>query len=135
MQRAYRAQAGPGDRIGYARLESDGARVIAPDGHPDYPAKVGENVAIALGGSDKERLTRVFNDLAEGGRVQMPLMQQPSGAQVGWLMDRFGIHWTISVEASVTRWTVAHMTNAAPGGLRLVDGPGHVPGTFTIPRC
>jgi uncharacterized glyoxalase superfamily protein PhnB len=57
---------------------------------------------VALSGTDRNRLTRVFNDLAAGGRIQMPLMQQPSGAQVGWLMDRFGINWNITVDAQVT---------------------------------
>jgi len=32
----------------------------------------------------------------------MPLMKQPSGAQAGWLMDRFGINWNITVDAQVT---------------------------------
>ncbi len=30
--------AGPGDRISHARLEADGALIVASDGHPDYPA-------------------------------------------------------------------------------------------------
>jgi len=43
--------AGPGDRITHAQLEADGALIMATDGHPDYPAKVGENLAVAVGGS------------------------------------------------------------------------------------
>jgi PhnB protein len=79
------------------RLEADGAVIVATDGHPDYPATVGENMAIALGGGDKERLTRIFSSLAEGGRVQMPLAAQPWGAMVGWLRDKFGIPWTVTI--------------------------------------
>jgi len=84
--------AGPGDRIMRARLDADGARIIATDGHPDYPAKVGENMGVALGGTDKGRLTKIFNDLADGGTVKMPL------ADVGWLMDKFGINWMVSID-------------------------------------
>jgi PhnB protein len=90
--------AGPGDRISNARLEADGALIVASDGHPDYPAKVGDNMAIALGGPDKDRLTRIFNDLAEGGGIQMPLAKQPWGAEVGWLRDKFGINWTVNID-------------------------------------
>jgi PhnB protein len=86
------------DRITYARLEADGMRIVGSDGHPDYPAKVGENLAIALGGTDKDRLARIFDQLAEGGRIQMPLSTQPSGAEVGWLKDRFGISWTVTID-------------------------------------
>jgi PhnB protein len=90
--------AGPKDRISHARLEADGALIIASDGHPDYPAKVGDNMAIALGGTDKDRLTKIFDELAEGGQIQMRLTKQPLGADVGWLTDRFGIHWTVNID-------------------------------------
>ncbi len=92
--------AGPGDRITYARLEADGARIIASDGHPKYPAKIGDNMAIALGGTDKDRLTKIFNGLAEGGTVKGPLAAQPSGAMVGYLMDRFGINWMVEIDTA-----------------------------------
>ncbi|HEY7637162.1 MAG TPA: VOC family protein [Gemmatimonadales bacterium] len=90
-------QAGPDGRIGQARLETDGVLVIGSDGHPDYPAKVGENMALSLAGTDGPRLTRIFSDLAEGGKVNMPLAKQPWGGEVGWLVDRFGIAWTVSI--------------------------------------
>jgi PhnB protein len=90
--------AGPGDRITHSWLEADGARIIASDGHPDYPPKVGDNMAIALGGTDKGRLTRTFKDLAEGGKIKMPLSEQSGGANVGWLTDKFGINWMVSID-------------------------------------
>jgi PhnB protein len=88
--------AGPGDRIAHSRLDADGAVVIGSDGHPDYPAKVGENVAIAVGGTDKGRLTKIFNGLAEGGKIKMPPSDQSGG--VGWLTDKFGINWMVSID-------------------------------------
>ena len=90
--------AGPGDRITHARLEADGMRSIATDGHPKYPAKVGENVALALGGTEKDRIARIFDGLAEGGQLKMPLTKQPSGNEDGFLTDKFGINWVVSVE-------------------------------------
>jgi PhnB protein len=90
--------AGPGDSITHARLEADGARIIASDGNPKYPAKVGENMGIALGGTDEGRLTRIFHGLAEGGRIKMPLTDQAWGGKVGWLDDKFGISWMVSID-------------------------------------
>ncbi len=92
-------QAGPGDRITYSRLEADGMVIIGSDGHPDYPAKTGENLGIALGGTDGDRLSGIFNDLAEGGKVRMPLTRQAWGTD-GWLTDKFGINWSVSVEGA-----------------------------------
>jgi PhnB protein len=91
-------QAGPNGRIGQARLEADGVLIVASDGHPDYPAKVGDNLALSLSGTDQARLARIFNALAEGGRVNMPLAKQPWGGEVGWLVDRFGISWTVNIQ-------------------------------------
>src|SRR5713226_8517134 len=90
--------AGPRDRIMNARLEADGALIVASDGHPDYPAKVGENMAIALAGTDRVRVSKIFNDLADGGKIKGPLTKQPGGGEVGWMMDKFGINWMVSID-------------------------------------
>jgi PhnB protein len=88
----------PGDRISHARLEADGALIFATDGHPKYPAKVGENMAVALSGTNQRRLTKIFNDLAEGGKIKGPLTPQSWGAEVGWLTDKFGVDWMINID-------------------------------------
>lgn len=90
--------AGPGERISHARLQTDGALIVASDGHPSYPPTVGDNMAIALSGTDKERLTNIFNGLAEGGKIKMPLTEQPWGATAGWLTDQFGMNWTVDID-------------------------------------
>ncbi|MGH7538422.1 MAG: hypothetical protein ACREMF_07295 [Gemmatimonadales bacterium] len=55
-------------------------------------------MALALGGTDEDRLTKIFNDLAAGGRIKMPLAEQPWGAGQGWLTDKFGINWTVTID-------------------------------------
>lgn len=90
--------AGPGDRVMHARLEADGALLTGSDGHPDHPPTVGDNMGVDLGGTDKARLTKIFNDLAQGGMVKMPLTAQPGGIEVGWVADRFGITWSVHID-------------------------------------
>jgi hypothetical protein len=41
-------------------------------------------VAIALSGTEKARITKIFNDLAAGGQLKGPLTAQPGGSEVGW---------------------------------------------------
>jgi PhnB protein len=89
--------AGRGDRIAYARLEADGAVIVGSDGHPDYPATAGDNIGIALGGTDKARLTKMFHDLGAGGKIKMAPAPQPWGGETGRLTDMFGINWTVSI--------------------------------------
>ena len=81
-----------------SRVEIDGAMISATDGHPKYPPTVGDNMAIALSGRDADRLTRIFHGLSEGGKIKGALSPQPAVGQVGYLMDRFGINWIITIE-------------------------------------
>ena len=90
--------AGAGNRVSHARLEADGVLIIASDGRPSYPPTVGDHMAIALKGTDKGRITKIFNDLAAGGQVKGPLSAQPGGSEVGWLMDKFGINWMVTID-------------------------------------
>jgi len=76
--------AGPGDRIMYARLNVDGTIITGSDGRPDHPATVGDNIAITLSGTDKDRLTKSFNELAKSGTIAMPLTDLPWGGAAGW---------------------------------------------------
>lgn len=66
-------EAGPDDRIMHGALTSDGLLIMGSDGHPDYPPTLGDNVAIALSGSDHERLSAAFEKLSAGGQVKQPL--------------------------------------------------------------
>lgn len=90
--------AGPGDRITHARLDADGALITGSDGHPNFPPTLGDNMAITLSGADKDRLTNIFSHLAEGGYIKAPLTAQPWGGETGWLTDKFGVNWMVSIE-------------------------------------
>ncbi len=89
--------AGPDDRIMHSRLESDGAIIMGTDGMAEYPPAVGDNFAIALGGTGKGRLTAIFDGLAEGGKVKQGLKEESWGDTFGWLEDKFGINWMVNI--------------------------------------
>jgi len=92
--------AGSDDAIMHAYLEADGAKIMGSDGMAEYPAKVGDNFAVALGGSDVERLTKAFEMLREGGNVKQTLKQESWGDTFGWLEDEFGINWMVNITKS-----------------------------------
>ncbi|HVU59750.1 MAG TPA: VOC family protein [Candidatus Saccharimonadales bacterium] len=91
--------AAPGDRIMHARLATNGASILATDGMPEYPPTVGDNFAIVLNGSDRDRLTKAFTALSDGGKVKQPLKTESWGDTFGWLVDRFGINWMINISS------------------------------------
>lgn len=86
------------ERVAGGRLVAGGVVILGSDGHPSYPPTVGENIAIALLGSDRERLTQAFDALSEGGKVKAKLSAPTPDSGVGWFEDKFGLNWMVSVE-------------------------------------
>ncbi|MFW6079145.1 MAG: VOC family protein [Gemmatimonadota bacterium] len=83
------------DRVLHARLEVDGAVLMASDTPPDeYEPPRGTWVAIQL--DDTVDAERIFEALADGGRVTMPLESTFWAARFGMLVDRYGIAWMVS---------------------------------------
>lgn len=58
----------------------------------------GNNFSIAVGADSKEEADRIFNGLAEGGTVEMPLADAFWGAYFGMLKDKFGLRWMINYD-------------------------------------
>jgi PhnB protein len=85
------------DKILHAELEADGTRILASDGLPGAgkPAFSGITLSLDLG-EDKLRAQRIFDALAEGGQVRMPLAPKFWGTAMGMLQDRFGVGWMVS---------------------------------------
>jgi PhnB protein len=89
--------ANPDEPIMHGAVMSDGLLVMGSDGHPDYPPTFGDNIAIALSGSDQERLSAAFDKLSQGGTVKQPLKQESWGDMHGYFVDKFGINWMVNI--------------------------------------
>ncbi len=69
-------------------LESLGQKVVR-----------GNNVYISIHPTSREEADRIFNALAEGGEIEMPIGDQAWGDYYGSLQDRFGIMWMVNHSA------------------------------------
>ena len=58
----------------------------------------GNNFAISVNAVSRNEADAVFNGLAAGGTVNMPLNRTFWGAWFGMLTDPFGIQWMVSYE-------------------------------------
>lgn len=58
-----------------------------------FSVTAGNNVYINLEPDTRGETERLFNALADGGVVEMPLQDMFWGAYFGSLTDRFGIRW------------------------------------------
>jgi PhnB protein len=87
------------DLIVHAALKSDNLSIMASDGHPSQQVQFGDNVHLSLTGQENDRLTQIFNQLAQGGQVDMPLAKQFWGDMFGMVTDKFGVHWMVNISS------------------------------------
>ena len=94
------AQCPPGakDLVMHTSLLVDGRRLMAsdvPPGMGDGPKPMA-GFALSLGYSSVAEARRVFDALAQGGQVTMPLQKTFWAESFGMLTDRFGTPWMVS---------------------------------------
>jgi PhnB protein len=87
------------DMVMHAHLTSSAVEIMASDGTPKEPYET-SFITLALGGTDLEKLTGIFNILAKGGKVEHELKKQFWGDTFGMLTDKFGVDWMVNVSAS-----------------------------------
>ncbi|HEV3158024.1 MAG TPA: VOC family protein [Candidatus Baltobacteraceae bacterium] len=85
-------------KIMHASFQSPTFRFMASDGRCGDTPSAGSRISLSLGTRDLAEAERVFNRLAEGGQVDMPLQDTFWGARFGMLVDQFGIKWMINSE-------------------------------------
>lgn len=91
------------DKIAHVALPLGNGLLMGTDVVDGMPGHftVGTNVYIALEPDGADEAVRLFNGLADGGQVQMPLQATAWAEQYGSLVDRFGVQWMVSYAGSV----------------------------------
>jgi PhnB protein len=87
------------DKIIHARLVVGDRVLMGSDAPPEHYAEpkgfsVSINVAAAAEGE------RIFNALAENGKITMPFQKTFWSTGFGMLVDRFGTPWIVNTEAA-----------------------------------
>lgn len=83
--------------IAHARLVMGGNVLMASDAPPDR-YKPMQGTAVTLNIEDSAEAERVFDALADGGTVEMPLEETFWAFKFGVLADRFGTRWMVNCE-------------------------------------
>jgi len=91
--------AGTGEMVMHVELALLGGHVLMGTDAPEsmgFTVVEGNNVHLNLEPDTRAEAERLFNALAEGGKVDMPLQDMFWDAYFGSLTDRFGIHWMVN---------------------------------------
>lgn len=89
------------DKIMHIALPiGDGNVLMASDAVGKYAedASFGNNISLSVSAGGKEEADKIFNGLADGGGVTMPLGDAFWGAYFGMCKDKFGINWMINYD-------------------------------------
>jgi PhnB protein len=86
------------NKIIHARLKFDDNIIMISDSHNGQLALKEGNIQLSVEVDDEKKIVEVFNKMAEGGKVTMPLAKQFWGATFGMLQDKFGVNWMFNHE-------------------------------------
>jgi len=88
--------AGNADKVMHAQFDVGDTTVMASDGrntgHPTF-----QGFALSIMAPSEADADRMFNALADGGAVQMPLGKTFFSPRFGMVADKFGVGWMILV--------------------------------------
>ena len=87
------------DKVMHASFVAGEVKFMASDGRPGPAPDGQDDIALSLATDDAAEGERVFNALAEGGQIAMPLEAAFWGGKFGSLTDRFGVQWFVSVHS------------------------------------
>ena len=87
------------DKIMHAQFRIGGTEVMASDGNCQGQPKF-EGFSLSLTVRDEAEAERLFNALADGGQVRMPLSQTFFSPRFGMVTDRFGVSWMVHVASA-----------------------------------
>lgn len=86
------------NKIMHARLKFGNNEIYVSDGPKGYKSSKDGNIQLSVDVPDENKIEEVFNKMAEGGQVTMPLAKQFWGAKFGMLKDKFGVGWMFNCE-------------------------------------
>ena len=86
------------EKIMHARLNFGKSMIMVSDGPKNYKSNTNGNIQLSIEVEDENKIDEVFNKLAEGGKITMPLAKQFWGAKFGMLTDKYGTGWMLNHE-------------------------------------
>lgn len=89
--------AGKEGTLQQARFEIDGQSVMCIDSPAGHAFTFTPAISLYVTCADADILDSAFAALADRGQVFMPLDAYPFSPRFGWVQDRFGVSWQLSL--------------------------------------
>ena len=90
-------EAGAEGTVQHATFTLSGQEFMCIDSAPVHEFTFTPSMSLYVRCTTEEEIDRVFAALAQDGQILMPLDQYPFSQRFGWLSDRFGVSWQLSL--------------------------------------
>lgn len=90
-------EAGPEGSVMMAAFSLGGQQFMASDSYVQHAFTFTPAISIWVNCESEAEIERAFAALAEGGAVLMPLDAYPFSKKFGWVQDRFGVSWQLTL--------------------------------------
>lgn len=84
------------NKVMHSQVQLGDSTVLMSDGRCTGKANF-HGVALSISAKTEAEADKIFNGLAEGGQVQMPLGKTFFSPRFGMLADKFGVGWMVVV--------------------------------------
>ena len=86
------------DGVMHSQLNApNGFTLMASDMPPGKPFEAGNNFGVSLSGDDEAELIGWWEQLSDGGKVEVPMEKQMWGDSFGFCIDRYGTPWLVNI--------------------------------------
>jgi predicted 3-demethylubiquinone-9 3-methyltransferase (glyoxalase superfamily) len=90
-------EAGPAGSIKKATFNLGGRSFACSDSHVKHDFTFTPSISLFVELDSEAELDKVFQQLADGGKVLMPLDHYGFSRKFGWVNDRFGVSWQLNL--------------------------------------
>jgi predicted 3-demethylubiquinone-9 3-methyltransferase (glyoxalase superfamily) len=84
--------------VRHATFTLNGQEFMCIDSSDVHAFTFTPSISLYIRCETEDEIDRVFAALSAGGQVLMPLEQYPFSRKFGWLSDKFGVSWQLSLE-------------------------------------
>lgn len=91
-------QSGPEGSVMMAKFSIKGQEFMASDSYVKHAFTFTPSISMFVTCDSVEEIDDAFEKLSEGGQILMPLDAYPFSSRFGWINDKFGVSWQLSLE-------------------------------------
>lgn len=102
------------DSLMALELDIEGLEIMLLNGGPMF--KPNPSISLHVSCTSVAECDELFNKLAAGGDVLMPLDQYPFSEKFGWVNDKYGVSWRLNVDDSAQKITPCIMFQGDTNG-------------------